>query len=250
MIPHSVPTYSCSAACPESANIRRSGDSTPASTVKAYPTESSSAAEADRPAPAGTSLSMATAVVIVGKAVVFLIGALALGLVLTPRLFGWASRLRGTGILLTTALVLCFGLSYVAAVVGLAAIVGAYAAGLILEDVHYRVFTEREIDYCERVARKAERYATRFAAKEAARKALGAATPVAALSWHDVEIISSTEGAPQLQFHGRAAEIAEKLKIVCAHVSLSHAQDRAVAFVVLEVCDTVRGASASGSLDQ
>jgi len=98
-----------------------------------------------------------------------------------------------------------------------------------------RVFTEREIEYCERVARKAERYATRFAAKEAARKALGAATPIAALSWHDVEIISSTEGAPQLQFHGRAAELVEKLKIVRAHISLSHEQDQAVAFVVLEV---------------
>jgi holo-[acyl-carrier protein] synthase len=98
-----------------------------------------------------------------------------------------------------------------------------------------RVFTDSEIEYCERMSRKAERYATRFAAKEAARKALGAATPVVALSWHDVEIISSTEGAPQLQFHGRAAEIAEKLKIVRAHVSLSHAQDHAVAFVVLEV---------------
>src|SRR5262245_19723335 len=98
-----------------------------------------------------------------------------------------------------------------------------------------RVFTEREIEYCERVARKAERYATRFAAKEAARKALGAATPIAALSWHDVEIISSTEGAPQLQFHGRAAELVEKLKIVRAHVSLSHAQDQAAAFVVLEI---------------
>ena len=98
-----------------------------------------------------------------------------------------------------------------------------------------RVFTGREIEYCERLARKAERYATRFAAKEAARKALGAATPVAALSWHDVEIISSTEGAPQLQFHGRAAELVEKLKIVSAHVSLSHERDQAVAFVIVEV---------------
>ena len=98
-----------------------------------------------------------------------------------------------------------------------------------------RVFTDDEIEYCERMSRKAERYTTRFAAKEAARKALGAATPIVALSWHDVEIISSTEGAPQLQFHGRAAEIADKLKIVRAHVSLSHAQDHAVAFVVLEV---------------
>jgi holo-[acyl-carrier protein] synthase len=98
-----------------------------------------------------------------------------------------------------------------------------------------RVFTEREIEYCERVARKAERYATRFAAKEAARKALGAATPIVALSWHDVEIISSTEGAPQLQFHGRAAGIAEELKIVRAHISLSHERGQAVAFVILEV---------------
>ena len=98
-----------------------------------------------------------------------------------------------------------------------------------------RLFTRREIEYCELVARKAERYATRFAAKEAARKAIGAATPVLALSWQDVEIISSTEGAPQLQFHGRAAEIVNELKITRAHVSLSHAQEQAVAFVVLEV---------------
>ncbi|MGE0129370.1 MAG: holo-ACP synthase [Blastocatellales bacterium] len=98
-----------------------------------------------------------------------------------------------------------------------------------------RVFTKQEIDYCERVARKAERFATRFAAKEAARKAIGAVTPVTALSWHDVEIISSTEGAPQLHFHGRAAELIKELKITRAHISLSHARDQAVAFVVLEV---------------
>jgi holo-[acyl-carrier protein] synthase len=98
-----------------------------------------------------------------------------------------------------------------------------------------RVFTRREIEYCQLVARKVERYATRFAAKEAARKAIGAATPVLALSWQDVEIISSTEGAPQLQFHGRAAEIVRELNITRAHVSLSHAQEQAVAFVVLEV---------------
>lgn len=118
--------------------------------------------------------------------------------------------------------------------------IGEYGARFI-----NRVFTEGEIDYCERVARKAERYATRFAAKEAARKALGAATPLVALSWRDVEIISSTEGAPQLQFHGRASEIVEQLKIIRAHVSLSHARDHAVAVVVLEVCDTVREASAA-----
>jgi holo-[acyl-carrier protein] synthase len=97
-----------------------------------------------------------------------------------------------------------------------------------------RIFTEREIAYCEKTARQGERYATRFAAKEAARKALGAATPVSALAWHEVEIISSSEGAPQLEFHGRAAELINRLKIVRTHVSLSHGTGQAIAFVVLE----------------
>ncbi len=91
----------------------------------------------------GAELSYGDAGMIVGKAALFLFGAVALGLVISPRLFGLASRLRGRGVLLATALVFCFGLSYLAAAIGLAAIVGAYAAGLILEDVHYRDFTER-----------------------------------------------------------------------------------------------------------
>ncbi len=97
-----------------------------------------------------------------------------------------------------------------------------------------RVFTPGEIAYCELYHRKGERYAARFAAKEAARKAIGAATPVRALSWHDVEIISSTEGAPQLEFHGRASVLIDQLKVTRFHVSLSHADDHAIAFVVLE----------------
>ncbi|QQS45603.1 MAG: holo-ACP synthase [Acidobacteriota bacterium] len=98
-----------------------------------------------------------------------------------------------------------------------------------------RVFTPREIEYCERVFRKGERYATRFAAKEAARKAIGAATPVRALSWHDIEIISSNEGAPQLEFHGRALELVRQLRVTRSHVSLSHATDCAIAYVILEL---------------
>jgi holo-[acyl-carrier protein] synthase len=97
-----------------------------------------------------------------------------------------------------------------------------------------RVFTEREVRYCEATARRAERYAVRFAAKEAARKAIGAATPVKALAWHEVEIISSTEGAPQLEFHGQAAELIRQLQVTRAHVSLSHTAEQAIAYVILE----------------
>ena len=97
-----------------------------------------------------------------------------------------------------------------------------------------RVFTPREITYCE-PSRRTEKYAARFAAKEAARKAIGAATPVTALSWHDVEIISSSEGAPQIFFYGRAAELIKKLKVTRAHVSMSHSVENAIAQVILEV---------------
>ena len=97
-----------------------------------------------------------------------------------------------------------------------------------------RVFTSREIAYCE-PSRRAEKYAARFAAKEAARKAIGAATPVTALSWHDVEVISSPEGAPNIIFHGRAAELIKKLKVIRAHVSMSHSVEYAIAQVILEV---------------
>ena len=100
--------------------------------------------------------------------------------------------------------------------------------------IQKRVFTPDEILYCQATGRAAERYATRFAAKEAARKAFGAARPLQALSWHEVEIISSAEGAPQLHFRGRAAELVEELGVLRSHVSLSHSHEQAVAMVVLE----------------
>jgi Kef-type K+ transport system membrane component KefB len=96
-------------------------------------------AAADR----GGAVSYGEIGLIVGKAAAFLFGALAIGLYLSPRLFGLASRLRGRGVLLVTALVFCFALAYLSSEVGLAPIVGAYAAGLILEDVHFRDFTSR-----------------------------------------------------------------------------------------------------------
>jgi Kef-type K+ transport system membrane component KefB len=80
---------------------------------------------------------------LLAKTLAFLVGALVLGLYCSPRVFRLASRLAGQGILLATALVACFGLAYLASVTGLAPIVGAYAAGLILEDVHYRDFVHR-----------------------------------------------------------------------------------------------------------
>lgn len=98
----------------------------------------------------GGSLSPGAIAWILAKALGFLFGALAIGLMVSPRLFGLASRLRGRGVLLATSLVFCFVLAYLAALIGLAPIVGAYAAGLILDKVHYRDFGargERELEH-------------------------------------------------------------------------------------------------------
>jgi len=91
----------------------------------------------------GAQTSAFDILAISAKAGAFLFGAIAAGVLLAPRLFRVASRLRGTGTLLATGLALCFGLAWAADAVGLAPIVGAFAAGLILEDAHYAEFHAR-----------------------------------------------------------------------------------------------------------
>ncbi len=91
----------------------------------------------------GGEISGLSIVMIVGKAVLFFLGAIGVGLFVSPKLFWLASRLQGSGMLLATSVTLCFFLAYLAATVGLAPIVGAFCAGLILEEVHYRDFLSR-----------------------------------------------------------------------------------------------------------
>ncbi len=101
----------------------------------------------------GGGLSYGALAIVLGKAIVFLFGALSLGVVFSRRLFSFASRLRGNGVLLATALVFCFTLAWLASVIGLAPIVGAYAAGLILEDLHYRDLMVKEEKKLEELVR-------------------------------------------------------------------------------------------------
>jgi Kef-type K+ transport system membrane component KefB len=91
----------------------------------------------------GASFSYGGVVLIVVKAAAFLVLSLVLGVYLSPRLFKLASRLQARGVLLAIGLGWCFLLSWVSSLIGLAPIVGAFAAGLILEDLHYRSFVDR-----------------------------------------------------------------------------------------------------------
>lgn len=91
----------------------------------------------------GGSMNYADIGIIFAKAAAFLVGSLVIGIKLSPRLFTIASRLQGRGVLLAVGLAVCFVFSWLASVIGLAPIVGAFAAGLVLEDLHYRDFTTR-----------------------------------------------------------------------------------------------------------
>ena len=91
----------------------------------------------------GAGISVLGIGFIVFKAVAFLVIALWMGSRLSPRIFSLASKLNVHGMLLATSLCFCFLLSYLANRIELAPIVGAFAAGLILDPVHYSDFRER-----------------------------------------------------------------------------------------------------------
>ena len=96
-----------------------------------------------------------------------------------------------------------------------------------------RVFTPREIAYCQRKKYAAESFAARFAAKEAGAKALGTGISHG-VNWLEIEIAREPGGRPTLQFHGRAAEFAASLGASRVALSITHTAALAMASVVLE----------------
>lgn len=83
---------------------------------------------------------------IVAKSFLFLAGAVVLGRWLAPMVSATFSRIQsGAGMKLTIAISFALIAAYIAGVVGLAPIVGAFAAGLVLEPVYFSGFREPEI---------------------------------------------------------------------------------------------------------
>lgn len=80
---------------------------------------------------------------IVAKALAFVVGSILIGNMMMPQIFKFGSKFKVSGILLSTALLVCFLMAYLANLIGLAPIVGAFAAGLILDKVQYKEFTDR-----------------------------------------------------------------------------------------------------------
>jgi holo-[acyl-carrier protein] synthase len=100
-----------------------------------------------------------------------------------------------------------------------------------------RCFTETERSDATGSGDPAQSLAARFAAKEAVMKALGSGLGSFALT--DVEVrrtagSGATRNAPYLVLHGTAAELASAQGAGRLHVSLTHTEGVAMAFVVAE----------------
>ena len=95
-----------------------------------------------------------------------------------------------------------------------------------------RLFTEVELAYVAPQSDPVPSLAVRFAAREAVMKSLGLG--LGAFGFHDVWVERAESGAPSLAFAGRAAELSDEAGVVRWHVSLTHSDLVAVAYVVAE----------------
>ncbi|MBI2152211.1 MAG: cation:proton antiporter [Candidatus Rokubacteria bacterium] len=89
--------------------------------------------------------SLATVALILAKALVFLVLAVALGIRFAPTLLVWVGRMRARGSLIVYAVLFCVLLAALSERIGLAAIIGAFAAGLILARTEPRAHIEEQI---------------------------------------------------------------------------------------------------------
>ena len=93
-----------------------------------------------------------------------------------------------------------------------------------------RVFTEKEIEYCEsKNVQKYQHYAARFAAKEATFKAISwKLKDKYQISWIDIEVENDKQGRPTLNIIGVNLKDVESIDL-----SISHCKQYAVANVTI-----------------
>ena len=93
-----------------------------------------------------------------------------------------------------------------------------------------RIYTKKEIEYCEsRGKSKYEHYAARFAVKEAVFKALSEmVNDKYSITWKDIETINDEQGRPKVDIL-----FIKRGKIENIDVSISHCKEYAIANVVV-----------------
>jgi holo-[acyl-carrier protein] synthase len=94
-----------------------------------------------------------------------------------------------------------------------------------------RVYTEREIRYCQRSKHATEHFAGRWAAKEAVFKCLGTGWSKG-LCFTDIEIVNEPTGQPKVELRASTRDRAAALGIGSVLLSISHCREYATALAL------------------
>ncbi len=97
----------------------------------------------------------------------------------------------------------------------------------------HTLFTENEINYCESKKSRYQNFSGRYAAKEAFFKALGTGWRNG-MSYNDIEIKNDKLGKPEITLSNKTKVFAKEQGITTIFVSISHTQEYATAYVVVE----------------
>ncbi|MEM6837370.1 MAG: cation:proton antiporter [Cyanobacteria bacterium P01_C01_bin.120] len=90
-------------------------------------------------------IEISNVVILIVSAAAFLVGSILLGRLLSPIFVGLVEQMQTRGELIITSLIFAFVLSYIAATIQLEAILGAFAAGLILAETPKHKELEEQI---------------------------------------------------------------------------------------------------------
>lgn len=94
-----------------------------------------------------------------------------------------------------------------------------------------RIYTDREIRYCQSRKHSTEHFAGRWAAKEAITKCLGAGWR-RGMSWTDLEVRTDANGQPRVHMCGAAKEQAVQLRIADILLTIAHCRAYATAYAL------------------
>lgn len=97
----------------------------------------------------GTELNTWFLVLTAIKAITFLVVAVVVGQLLMPKLFRSVRRFESKSLVIGISVSICFLAAYFASLVGLAAIIGAFAAGMVLDEVHFEHFLDHRKHHLE-----------------------------------------------------------------------------------------------------
>ncbi len=92
----------------------------------------------------------------------------------------------------------------------------------------FRVFTQKELDYCFKNKNPQAHLCARYCAKEAVVKALSNIY-LKTIPYNKIEILKHENGSPYVNI------LIDELKQYAFSLSISHEKEKAIAFVVVEV---------------